>query len=369
VFERSRDIGDLYSQGAQQAGVSQYEIVIADNGSTDGSRQIAESEGARVVPVSKRGYGAALIGGIQSAHGQYIVMADADDSYDWSDIVAFVTQLRNGASLVMGSRLKGKILPNAMPPLHRWLGNPILTFIGNLFFRSGVSDFHCGLRGFNTQAIRELDLHTTGMEFATEMVIKASMNRWKIAEVPITYYPDGRSRRPHLRTWRDGWRHLSFMMLLSPTWVFLLPGLVLCALGILGNLLILPAPFRFVAGIILDVHSLLAFNIGFLIGVELLTFWLVARSYASTLGILPPIKRWRIVTLNNGLLFGVLIMIAGVVPCLGAVNLWADLSFGELNYQHTLRLLIPGLTLIATGAHIVFASFVVGLIQLRESYQ
>jgi glycosyltransferase involved in cell wall biosynthesis len=353
-------------QGARAANITAYEVLIADNGSTDGSQAIATAEGARVVNVPTRGYGAALIAGINAAHGSYVIMGDADDSYDWSAITLFVEQLRAGHDLVMGTRLRGKILPGAMPWLHRWLGNPVLTFIGNLLFRARLSDYHCGLRGFQREAIQRLDLHTSGMEFATEMVIKAVLAKLRITEVPITYSPDGRSRPPHLRTWRDGWRHLSFMLVLSPSWVFMLPGLLLILFGILINLLVLPGPFP-IGSIILDVHTLLVGNIGLLLGVELITFGIVARTFAVVMNLLPGIADYRWFSLNNGLLLGAGVLILACIPLFQAVRLWGEARFGPLDYQITLRVLIPGVTLAMLGMHIIFASFVLGLIRLRRS--
>lgn len=351
--------------GAQRAGISAYEILIADNGSTDGSREIALAEGARVIAIPARGYGAALLGGIQSAQGRYILMGDADDSYDWSALTAFVERLRAGDELVMGTRIKGRILAGAMPPLHRWLGNPVLTFIGNWLFGCRVSDFHCGMRGFQADKMRSLELRTNGMEFASEMVIRASLSQFTISEVPIVYYPDGRSRPPHLRTWRDGWRHLSFMLLMSPLWLFVVPGITLMAFGLLANLLILPGTF-FIGRIALDVHTLLVGNVALMVGVQLLAFGILGRTFAYQQHLLPQPPRllafMNAFSLNNGLLLGALIVLVGLIPMAHSVQLWLNVSFGSLNYQVVLRWLIPGLTLCVIGIQIIFSSFMLALL-------
>ena len=265
------------------------EVLIADNGSTDGSQQIAKEEGARVQPVSARGYGAALIGGIRAARGKYIIMGDADDSYDFSSLDAFVWELREGAQLVMGNRFQGGIAPGAMPFLHRMLGNPVLSFIGRLFFKIPVGDFHCGLRGFNRDAIRDLKLSSPGMEFASEMVVKASLNELDIREVPTTLSPDGRSRAPHLRTWRDGWRHLRFLLLHSPKWLFGVPGSTLLGAGLIGIAALVGGPLE-IAGIRLDVLTLVASCFSVILGIQLLTFSLLTRVYAGEFGVLPKSK-------------------------------------------------------------------------------
>jgi len=351
-------------QGLAKTGVV-GEIIVADNGSTDGSLELAARLGARIVHVKQRGYGSALRGGILAARGRYIIMADADDSYDWSDLQPFVTALRQGSPLVMGTRLKGRIMPHAMPFLHRYLGNPVLTGLGRLFFRTHISDFHCGMRGFQREVIMKLGLVTTGMEFATEMVVRASLAGLKMSEVPITLYPDGRSRPPHLRTWRDGWRHLSFMLLLSPNWVFLYPGLFLLGVGVLGSVLLLPAPLV-VGGVNFDVHSLLVLSTLGLVGFQTLLFWAVARVFAAKENLLPASGLIAQLTKGNylllGLLTGLALMLAGSAPILFSFLNWANQSFGDLNYQYVLRWLIPGLSLLAAGVSLFFASFVLALL-------
>src|SRR5579859_5418813 len=302
--------------GLRAAGVT-GEILVADNGSTDGSQAIVRAYGARLVHVSRRGYGAALRAGIGAAHGQYIIMADSDDSYDLSIIQPFIVKLNEGYDLVCGTRLKGQIMPGAMPWLHRHIGNPALTTLGNLFFHTQLSDYHCGMRGFNRRAILNLGLCTPGMEFATEMIAKSALHQLRIAEVPIIYCPDGRSRPPHLRTWHDGWRHLRFMLLLSPAWVFLYPGMLLLVLGLLGMVALLPGPIT-LGSIGLDVHTLLVCGIATIIGAQLLTFWLSARLFAYNVGLLPlPRILFRFVRgapLGTGLTFGGLLFFFGLFP-------------------------------------------------------
>jgi glycosyltransferase involved in cell wall biosynthesis len=351
-------------QGLAKTGVV-GEIIVADNGSTDGSLELAARLGARIVHVKQRGYGSALRGGILAAQGRYVIMADSDDSYDWSDLQPFVTALRQGSHLVMGTRFKGRIMPHAMPFLHRYLGNPVLTGLGRLFFRTHISDFHCGMRGFQREAIMKLGLVTTGMEFATEMVARASLAGLKMSEVPITLYPDGRSRPPHLRTWRDGWRHLSFMLLLSPNWVFLYPGLFFLGAGVLGSALLLPAPLV-VGGVNFDVHSLLVLSTLGLVGFQTLLFWAVARVFAAKENLLPANGLIAQLTKGDylllGLLTGLALMLAGSAPILFSFLNWANQSFGDLNYQYVLRWLIPGLSLLAAGVSLFFASFVLALL-------
>src|SRR5262245_15428578 len=262
------------------------EVVVADNGSTDGSRALAERAGARVVEVARRGYGAALAAGIAAARGRYVIMGDADDSYDFSRLEGFVEKLREGHLLVMGNRFRGGIRPGAMPPLHRYLGNPVLSFIGRLFFRAPVRDFHCGLRGFDRAAALSLGLRTPGMEFASELVVKAALAGWRIAEVPTTLDPDGRGRPPHLRSWRDGWRHLRFLLLFSPRWLFFYPGAALLLLGASLTTALYFAPLR-IGGIGLDVHSMLYASAAALLGMQLCLFALFARVSAQLAGLLP----------------------------------------------------------------------------------
>lgn len=356
------------AQDALAQGGLAGEIIIADNGSTDGSPAIAERAGARVVHTSVRGYGAALRAGIAAARGTYVIMGDADDSYDFRAIAPFVDELRAGHQLVTGTRIRGEIRPGAMPRLHRRLGVPVLTALGNLFFGTRLSDYHCGLRGFDRAAIAALDLRATGMEFATEMIAKAALNNLSLVEIPIVYYRDGRSRASHLRTWQDGWRHLELLLLLSPNWIFLYPGLAMVIAGLLGMAWLLPGP-RTVGTIGFDVHTLLVSGVAIIVGVQVLTFWLYAHLFASSAGFLPLSRFARLVfrrfSLRAGLLAGGLFGILGLIAVGASFELWAEAAFGELDYQIALRRLIPGVVLVALGMHIFFASFVISLLSIR----
>jgi hypothetical protein len=345
------------------------EVLIADNGSTDGSREIAAQEGARVVPVADKGYGAALQGGIAAAHGRYIVMADADDSYDFEGFGPFVAKLREGHDLVMGNRFRGGIAPGAMPPLHRYLGNPVLTTIGRVLFRSPVGDFHCGLRAFDRDAIRALDLHTTGMEFASEMVVKATLNRLRIAEVPTTLSPDGRSRPPHLRSWRDGWRHLRFLLLYSPRWLFLFPGIAMTVLGLAGMAWLASGP-RTLGATTFGIHTLLYAAVAAIIGVQTVGFAVFSKIYAIKAGLLPADARLDYVLdrlpLERGLIVGGLIALLGLAGAIGAVLRWEDAAFGPMDPESLMRLAIPSAAALAIGASVMFMSFFLGLLLLKR---
>ncbi|GJL73563.1 MAG: dolichol-P-glucose synthetase [Nitrosomonas sp.] len=354
-------------RGAENAGITSYEVLISDNGSSDGSQQIAQSLGARVVHTSERGYGAAIRQGISEAFGKFVIMADADDSYDWSSISEFVEKLRQGHDLVVGTRLKGEIKPNAMPFLHRYLGNPVLTFFGNLFYRVNLSDFHCGMRGFRKDAIQELGLNTSGMEFASEMLIKSAQADLKRAEVPITLYPDGRSRPPHLRTWRDGWRHLRFMLLFSPRWLFIYPGIIASIIGLTIMLLLIPGLVA-VGGVEFDVHTLLIGAMLLVVGTQTIGIGVIARVTAARLGLLPTNialeKKLERFSLELGLTIGLLLFLFGILAISAAVFQWGQTNFGPLDYQHTLRILIPGVTLCTLGLQAFFFSFLVSLFDL-----
>ncbi|MBA3962028.1 MAG: glycosyltransferase family 2 protein [Chthoniobacterales bacterium] len=345
------------------------EVVVADNGSSDGSQEIATQAGARVVPVATLGYGSALIAGIHAARGKYVIMGDADDSYDFTDLSAFVEKLRQGYDLVMGNRFLGGIKPGAMPPLHRFLGNPVLTAIGRLFFHSDAGDFHSGLRGFSREAILGLDLRTSGMEFASEMVVKASLRRLTIAEVPVILYPDGRSRPPHLRSWRDGWRHLRFLMLFSPRWLFLYPGALLILGGLLATSWLLIGP-QIVAKIVFDVHTLVYATLAISLGYQSIIFALFTKVFAVSENLLPPDPRltrlFNYVTLESGLVGGALMIAGGVFISLYAVVSWRAHSFGALNPSHTLRLVIPAALLIQLGFQTVLSSFFLSVLGLRR---
>ena len=345
------------------------EVVIADNGSTDGSQEIAANLGARVVHVAEKGYGSALLGGIKAARGKYIIMGDADDSYDFTNLGPFLDKLRAGYDLVMGNRFKGGIEPNAMPFLHRYLGNPVLTGIGRLFFHSPCGDFHCGLRGFSKAAIQSLDLRTTGMEFASETVVKASLHKLRITEVPTTLSVDGRSRPPHLRSWRDGWRHLRFLLLYSPRWLFLYPGLFLMLVGaVVGGWLLLGP--RVVDGITLDVHTFLYAAMAIIIGYQTVIFAIFTKVFAITSGLLPEDRRLTFlfghITLETGIIAGTLLFVAGIALSIYALSFWSATSFGPLDPSRTLRLVIPAATLTTIGLQTILSSFFLSILGLKR---
>ena len=343
------------------------EVVVADNGSTDGSREIARAEGARVVDVGEPGYGAALMGGIESARGDLVIMADADDSYDLANLGPFIESLRAGADLVMGNRFKGGIEPGAMPPLHRYVGNPVLTFIGRLFFHSPSGDFHCGMRGFRRETILGLGLRTTGMEFASEMVVKATLQGVRVVEVPTTLRPDGRTRAPHLRTWRDGWRHLRFLLLYSPRWLFLYPGIALLVGGLSLGVALLPGPIA-VGSIGLDVNALIYAMVMVLIGAQAVMFSVFARAFAMNAGLLPPsrgIERaFRLMTLERGLLVGLLVLAVGIGFTMYSIVNWGSQDFGALETRDAIRVVVPGATALVLGFQLILASFFLSILGL-----
>ncbi|QEF99638.1 Undecaprenyl-phosphate 4-deoxy-4-formamido-L-arabinose transferase [Stieleria maiorica] len=345
------------------------EVVIADNGSTDGSQEIARRSGARVVPVESKGYGSALRGGIAAAKGKFVIMGDADDSYDFTHIPRILEKLRDGNDLVMGNRFKGGIEPGAMPPLHRYLGNPVLSGIGRLFFSAPCGDFHCGLRGFRQDLVERLDLRTTGMEFASEMVVKSTLHKVRIAEVPTTLSPDGRSRAPHLRSFRDGWRHLRFMMLYSPRWLFLYPGLLVFLIGVVGMLWLLPGS-RFVGNIVLDINTLLYAAGAVLIGFQAVLFSVLTKVFAVTSGLIPKPVSWekwfQIAKLETGLILGGVLMVGGVIGSVFAVTQWGQESFGELDPSQMMRLVIPSVLAMALGCQIALFSFFFSVLGLAR---
>jgi hypothetical protein len=346
------------------------EVVIADNGSTDGSPRIAREEGARVVEVPVRGYGAALYFGILGAAGSYIIMGDADDSYDFSNIDAFVTELRRGHDIVMGNRFKGGIRPGAMPWKNRHIGNPVLSGVGKLFFRCPIGDFNCGMRGFSRTAFDRLQLQTTGMEFASEMVIKATLLGMSFAEVPTTLDKDGRSRPPHLRPWRDGWRHLRFMLLYSPRWLFLYPGAALGILGLGVGTILLAGPVTITRNVVLDVHTLLVAFAAILLGFQAVVFFVCARAYALNEGLLPadPLaeRAFTLLKLENGLAVGALLFLLGFGSVSYTLAIWYRSGFGPLDIEETLRLAIPGVTGMCLGGQIVLVSFLLSFIGLKR---
>lgn len=345
------------------------EVVIADNGSTDGSQEIARQHGACVVPVPSRGYGAALMGGIEAAQGKYIIMGDADDSYDFTALSPFLEKLREGYELVMGNRFKGGIKPGAMPPLHRYLGNPVLTGIGRLFFKSPAGDFHCGLRGFSKEAIQRLNLQTTGMEFASEMVVKATLHKLRVAEVPTTLSPDGRSRPPHLRSWRDGWRHLRFLLIYSPRWLFFLPGIFLAVLGLLVMLWLLPEP-RKIHDVTFDIHTMLYAAMAIILGMQAISFALFSRVFAVGMRLTPEDGRvasmLKVLTLERGLITGGLLIAIGVAGSVYALTSWGGASFGPVSPESMMRITIPSLTALTVGIQVVFGSFFLSVLGLSH---
>jgi len=336
------------------------EVLVADNGSTDGSQATAEAKGARVVPVAAKGYGSALMGGIAAARGRYVIMGDADDSYDFAALDPFVTELRAGSQLVMGNRFAGGIKPGAMPLLHRYLGNPVLTGFGRLFFHSPVGDFHCGLRGFDRAAIQGLGLTTSGMEFASEMVVKATLQGLRVAEVPTTLSPDGRSRSPHLRSWRDGWRHLRFLLLFSPRWLFLYPGVALMLAGGLSMLWLLPGP-RQIGNVTLDVHTLVYSAAAIICGFQAVTFAVFAKTYGIKAGLLPEDPRitkfGQVFSLEIGLIVGLILVVAGLTASIYAVGSWGQAAFAGLDPSTTMRVVLPAVTALILGLQAIFSSF------------
>ncbi|ERK71227.1 MULTISPECIES: glycosyltransferase family 2 protein [Leifsonia] len=344
------------------------EVLIADNGSTDGSQEIAEAHGARVVPVAEKGYGAALLGGIAAAHGTYVIMGDADDSYDFSNLDPFVERLRAGDDLVMGNRFLGGIEPGAMPPLHKYLGNPVLSTIGKIFFRSPISDFHCGLRGFNRAAITQLHLQTTGMEFASEMVVKASLNGSKVSEVPTTLSKDGRSRPPHLRSWRDGWRHLRFLLIFSPRWLFLVPGSIAFAIGILGTFFLSLGPLV-IGDIGFDVSSQVYLAALAVVGYQGVIFAILSKIYAQHEGFRIPRSRnfdrlERRISLESSAIAGVILFLLGLAIAVIQFSVWASSGFGALNAQDTLRIAVPAALLMILGAQTIMAGMFLGVLSV-----
>jgi glycosyltransferase involved in cell wall biosynthesis len=358
--------------GLQRAGVT-GEVLVADNGSTDGSIEIAKKLGARLVPVTAKGYGNALRGGIEAARSEWIIMGDSDDSYDFSRIEGFVEKFKAGFGLVMGCRLPsggGTIMPGAMPWKNRWIGNPSLSLIGRVFFRCPARDFHCGLRGFTKTAYRAMELQTTGMEFASEMVIKATLKGLRITEVPITLHPDGRSRPPHLKPWRDGWRHLRFMLIYSPRWLFLVPGLVLALAGTLFGALLAFGPLQ-AGGVKFDAGTLAVASMSVIIGGQLLAFAFFTKVFAIGEGLLPQDPKFarvfKFFSLEKGICLGLAVLALGAGLLLHAVWVWRQAGYGTLPYGENMRRLIPAVTLITAGIQVVFSSFFMSVLGLRTN--
>ena len=346
------------------------EVVVADNGSTDGSREIAEELGARVVPVEQRGYGAALTGGIAAARGRWVIMGDADDSYDFSELEPFVQRLREGYDVVAGNRFKGGIREGAMPWLHRRLGNPALSFVGRRLYGTPCGDIYCGLRGFDREKVAALDIRSSGMEFAIEMIVKATMMGLKVTEVPTTLSPDAEGREPHLNTWRDGWRSIRLLLLYSPKWLFLYPGLALLAVGVAGMAWLVPGQ-RSVGSVTFDVSTLLYFSLAVIVGLQSVYFFLTARWFGITEGLLPDDPRIRRLLegrgrLELGLAAGMLLLGIGLGLSAYALATWNEAGFGRLDYPDTLRIIIPGATLIACGMQTALSALFLSVLGLRR---
>ena len=348
------------------------EVIVSDNGSTDGSQHLAREAGARVVAVPEPGYGNAIMGGVVAARGRYVIMGDSDDSYDFTSLMPLLERLRDGADLVMGNRFRGGIAPGAMPPLHRYLGNPVLSFVGRLFFGSQIGDFHCGLRGFRRDSILALGLQASGMEFASEMVVKATLASQRVDEVPTTLSPAGRSRRPHLRSWRDGWRHLRFLLLFSPRWLFLVPGLVLLALGLVLGLAVEPAPLH-VHRVSFDVGTLAVAGAMIVIGFQSVLFALFTMVYATAEGFLPDnvrihrlLGKWG---LERGLLIGALLASTGFVGLVSSVVYWHGYGFGDLKFNQALRIVLPSVTALILSCQLISATFFLSILGIRRTRQ
>ena len=343
------------------------EIVIADNGSTDGSQKIAEDLGARVVNVPEKGYGAALIGGCNAALGDYVIMGDSDDSYDFLNLMPFVEKLREGYELVMGNRFKGGIEKGAMPPLHKYLGNPVLSFIGRVLYRSNIRDFHCGLRGYNRESILKLNLHTTGMEYASEMVVQATLHKLRITEVPTTLKKDGRDRPPHLRSWSDGWRHLTFLLIHSPQWLFLYPGLIFFIVGFCLSTVLVFGPVR-IGDTTFDINTLLYSAISTILGFQFILFFVLTKKYAAKTGFIPVNKTDEKInrfTMNRGIFWGAVLFFLGVIGAIVSVVIWSKSGFGDLTPEKMFRLTIPVLIFIVCGIQLMFSSFFLGILEIK----
>jgi glycosyltransferase involved in cell wall biosynthesis len=369
-LNEAKTIGNCIQQAQKFLGdyKIQGEILIADNGSKDGSDQIAQTLGARIVKIKEKGYGNAIRGGITVARGKYIIIGDADESYDFYHLMPFLTKLREGNDLAMGNRFKGGIEPGAMPPLHQYLGNPILSGIGKLFFKTPINDFHCGLRGFSKESALKMDLHSSGMEFASEMVIKASLLKMNICEIPTTLSPDGRDRPPHLQTWRDGWRHLRFMLIYSPRWLFLYPGIFMMLIGLILSTWTFFSPIT-INSVEFDIHSLLYFNAIILIGFNMVLFSIQSRYYGHRVGLLPKSEKIskfvNHFTLERGLFLGIILIFLGFSMALWAFSIWAQSQFGNINPRSTMRIAIPSISIILMGTQTIFSSFFISILGIK----
>ena len=343
------------------------EILIADNGSTDNSKTLALQNGARVIEVSEKGYGSALINGCNEAKGKYVIMGDSDDSYNFLNLMPFVTKLREGYDLVMGNRFKGGIEKGAMPFLHRYIGNPILSFIGRILYHSKIKDFHCGLRGYNKESIQSLNLHTLGMEYASEMVVQATLHKLKICEVPTTLKKDGRDYPPHLRSWSDGWRHLTFLLMHSPKHLFLYPGILLFILGLIFSVRLIIKPIT-IFGINFDVNTLVFSSISIIIGFQLILFYVLTKKYAVLTKFIPATKIDNYLfkfTRNKGIFIGILLSIIGIIGSIIALIIWSNQNFGDLNASSMLRITLPLLILFVCGIQLIFSSFFLGILEIK----
>jgi glycosyltransferase involved in cell wall biosynthesis len=344
------------------------EVVLADNGSTDESKRIAQSAGARAIDVSEPGYGAALMGGIEASRGKLVIMGDADDSYDFLEIPAFVEKLREGFDLVQGCRLPrggGRVMPGAMPLLHRWVGNPILSWLVRQMFRIPINDVYCGMRGFKRELYDRLDLRSPGMEFATEMIIKSGLHGASMSQVPITLHPDGRQQHgPHLRTFRDGWRTLRLFLVFSPKWTFFRPGMVLIAIALLGYALAIPQVR--ILGAALDVHTLLIASLAGLMGWQCVLLATLASIFAAREGMMPPYPHLERLTVERGLVFGLVMSVTGVALIAAVIVQWWRVNFGPLDYPFTMRLVVPGVTFVAIGFQTAMAALMAGVLKMHR---
>jgi glycosyltransferase involved in cell wall biosynthesis len=371
-LNESRTVGRCVAKAIAYLDAHQIkgEVIVADNGSVDDSPKIAASLGARVVAVTSKGYGNALRAGIEAARGRFVIMGDSDDSYDFHDLDPFVSKLREGYQLVMGNRFRGGIKPGAMPPLHRYLGNPVLTAVGRLFFRSLCGDFHCGLRGFERDAILQLDLQASGMEFASEMVVKASIFRLNVAEVPTILSPDGRDRPPHLRSWRDGWRHLRLLLLFSPRWLFLYPGAAIFLFGLAATLVLFSTDVTF-GRLVLAEHSMVLTAAAINVGFEIMLFWVFANMIAIERGLLlSDIKIDRVrraMPLERGLAVGAALILLGFATAVAALFEWSAVGFGALTQGSAMRLVIVSGTTLVLGTQILFGSFFLYVLEYRAT--